>query len=87
MNIREFLKKEKALTKFKKNFLKQKKEWNARFSAGYLLPEGFIDMSPERYLREITPTNAIMWGFQWDKTPEGNRHWSTLNEKYIRDHV
>ena len=86
MYLREFLKKHKALTKFKKNFQADKQDW---FNDIFHYHDGELNnasMSPERYIREHRTNGiAISSGFDWGKTLEHYFFWNSLNAKWQSD--
>jgi len=89
MNFREFLKKEKLLTKFKSNFQRRKELWAEQLYVRIFLfyPFKEIDlhnMSPERYLKEYEDEITILTNaFYWKDSPEGFGFWRNINAKWI----
>lgn len=79
MTTREFLKKHKALTKFKQAYMADKQSDNP------LNPELILDSSPERFMKENKkPSAAILRAFHWDVKVNGETngdYWNNLHNQ------
>ena len=86
MNIREFLKSKKALTKFKNNYEGFKK-WVSIIQAQKFDDPQFerkLNMSAERYLRECDNPQIISQSFIWIYAPELVSYWGELDSEYYQ---
>jgi hypothetical protein len=85
MNLREFLKQNKALTKFKANYAAQRESWpkNLEDLAGWKLAKFIRNSNSERFIKEYKPKGrAIADAFLWEKTPEEFWYWDELQTKW-----
>ena len=70
--VREFLKEEGALGKFKTGYLKHR-------------IDEYKDVSPERYLSEHKHMYSVLGTpFYWGFTPEGSDWWFALSKQWMR---
>ena len=78
MNLREFLKSKKALTKFKHNYHIDKNRHPD--DRGSKIIEATDGKSVERYLTE---GGSIQNAFSWQDTPERGSYWANLHREYV----